>query len=108
MFYNKKSTDAEALGRLVEYVRKNVQHLETLSADDLLYGDANFSWLPFQGRAERNRCRNDRHSDMMYSLDLSIGNLISGTVKIIVSLNSEPTVTVIMFTVWCTIVVFFI
>lgn len=48
MFYNKKSTDAEALGRLVEYVRKNVQHLESLSADDLLYGDANFSWLPFK------------------------------------------------------------
>lgn len=48
MFYNKKSTDAEALGRLVEYVRKNVQHLETLSADHLLYGEANFSWLPFK------------------------------------------------------------
>ena len=48
MFYNKKSTDAEALGQLVEYVRKNVQHLETLSANDLLYGDANFSWLPFK------------------------------------------------------------
>lgn len=41
---------------------------------------------------------------MMYSLDLSIGNLISGTVKIIVLLNSQPTVTVIMFTVWCSIV----
>ncbi|XP_068706087.1 ubiquinol-cytochrome-c reductase complex assembly factor 1-like [Montipora foliosa] len=48
MFYNKKRTDAEALGRLVEYVRKNIQHLETLPADDLLYGNANFSWLPFK------------------------------------------------------------
>ena len=34
---------------------------------------------------------------MMYSLDLSIGNLISGTVKIIVLLNSQPTVTVMPY-----------
>lgn len=34
---------------------------------------------------------------MMYSLDLSIGNLISGTVKIIVLLNSQPTVAVMPY-----------
>lgn len=56
MFYNKKRTDAEALGRLVEYVRKNIQHLETLPADDLLYGNANFSWLPF--KEEENKEEN--------------------------------------------------
>lgn len=52
MFYNKKDTDAEALGRLVEYVRKNVQHLETYTTDHLLYTSGTLSWLPFKEEEE--------------------------------------------------------
>ena len=52
MFYNKKGTDAEALGRLVEYVRKNVQHLETYTTDHLLYNSGKLSWLPFKEEEE--------------------------------------------------------
>ena len=46
-FHNKKQTDAEVLARMVEYVRKNVQHLETYSRDHLLFQSGKFTWLPF-------------------------------------------------------------
>lgn len=46
-FHNKKQTDAEVLARMVEYIRKNVQHLETYSRDHLLFQSGKFTWLPF-------------------------------------------------------------
>lgn len=51
-FYNKKRTDAEVLGRMVEYVRKNVHHLETYSRDHLLFQSGKFTWLPFNEERE--------------------------------------------------------
>lgn len=45
LFYNKANTDAVKLALMVEYVRKQIQYLETQSAEDiLLYGKVN--WLP--------------------------------------------------------------
>jgi len=52
LFYNKKETDAEVLARLVEYVRKNVQHLETYSREHLLFRGGKFTWLPFKEQDE--------------------------------------------------------
>ncbi|KAJ7351006.1 Ubiquinol-cytochrome-c reductase complex assembly factor 1 [Desmophyllum pertusum] len=47
LFSNKKHTDAEQLGRLVEYVRKNVQYLESIPGEHLLH-DGSFKWLPLK------------------------------------------------------------
>ena len=47
LFYNKERTDAEQLARLVEYVRKNVQHLDNISSEQIL-SDGNITWLPFR------------------------------------------------------------
>lgn len=47
LFYNKERTDAEQLARLVEYVRKNVQHLDNISSEQILC-DGNITWLPFR------------------------------------------------------------
>lgn len=47
LFYNKERTDAEQLARLVEYVRKNVQHLDNISSEQILC-NGNITWLPFR------------------------------------------------------------
>ncbi|KAL9962713.1 hypothetical protein ACROYT_G031846 [Oculina patagonica] len=51
LFYNKERTDAEQLARLVEYVRKNVQHLDSVSSEQILC-DGNITWLPFKEEAK--------------------------------------------------------
>lgn len=45
LFQNKNRTDAEQLGRLVEYVRKNIQHLDSLPTEHVLQ-DGRITWLP--------------------------------------------------------------
>ena len=51
MFHNKERTDAEQLARLVEYVRKNVQHLDSLTSEQIL-SNGHITWLPFYEEIE--------------------------------------------------------
>lgn len=60
LFYNKERTDAEQLARLVEYVRKNVQHLDNISSEQILC-DGNITWLPFR---EEENVENDGGEDL--------------------------------------------
>lgn len=48
---NKNRTDAEQLGRLVEYVRKNIQHLDSLPTEYVLQ-DGRITWLPLNEQFE--------------------------------------------------------
>jgi cytochrome b pre-mRNA-processing protein 3 len=48
MFHNKKNTDASNLARFVEYVRKQVLHLENIDSEKLLT-TGEIEWLPFKG-----------------------------------------------------------
>lgn len=62
LFYNKKHTDAEVLGRLVEYVRKNVHHLENYSSEHLLFQSGKIIWLPFkQDRGQQEIEKSNEH-----------------------------------------------
>jgi len=45
LFYNKANTDAEDLALLVEYVRKQIQHLENQSSEDMIM-TGKVDWLP--------------------------------------------------------------
>eukprot|EP00111_Clytia_hemisphaerica_P024825 TCONS_00073200-protein len=45
LFYNKANTDAEKLALMVEYVRKQIQHLEMQSSEDLVM-TGRVDWLP--------------------------------------------------------------
>lgn len=60
LFYNKERTDAEQLARLVEYVRKNVQHLDNISSEQILC-DGNITWLPFR---EEENVESDGEEDL--------------------------------------------
>lgn len=54
LFHNKTRTDAEQLGRLVEYVRKNIQHLDSLPREHVLQ-DGRITWLPLNEQAEEEK-----------------------------------------------------
>jgi len=45
LFYHKENTDAESLALLVGYVRKQIQHLETQSTNDIIM-NGKIDWLP--------------------------------------------------------------
>ncbi|XP_028404687.1 ubiquinol-cytochrome-c reductase complex assembly factor 1-like [Dendronephthya gigantea] len=48
MFHNKKNTDASNLANFVEYVRKQVLHLESIDSEKLFI-TGEIEWLPFEG-----------------------------------------------------------
>lgn len=59
LFQNKNRTDAEQLGRLVEYIRKNIQHLDSLPTEHVLQ-DGRITWLPLNEQLdEENKKDND-------------------------------------------------
>ena len=47
MFHDKKNTDAIKLAQMVEYVRRQMQHLDSLNSKQLLTTGM-VEWLPFQ------------------------------------------------------------
>ena len=47
LFHNKKNTDASNLASFVEYVRKQVVHLESIDTEELL-ATGEIEWLPFE------------------------------------------------------------
>ena len=49
MFQNKKSTDALNLASFVEYIRKQVLHLDGIDSEKL-FTTGKIEWLPFEGR----------------------------------------------------------
>ncbi len=48
MFHNKKNTDASNLASFVEYIRKQVLHLESIDSERL-FTTGEIEWLPFEG-----------------------------------------------------------
>lgn len=51
LFYNKAGTDAEDLALIVEYVRKQIQHLETQSSDEMVM-TGKIDWLPLHQKTK--------------------------------------------------------
>ena len=49
MFHDKKNTDAIKLAEMVEYVRRQVRHLDTQDSKQLLTTGV-VDWLPFKKR----------------------------------------------------------
>jgi len=47
MVYDKRNTDARELANLVEYVRRQVQHLDNVDSEELLT-TGQVPWLPFR------------------------------------------------------------
>lgn len=70
LFQNKNRTDAEQLGRLVEYVRKNIQHLDSLPTEHVLQ-DGRITWLPLNEQFEEgDKEDNDWFGLTFWSSDL--------------------------------------
>ena len=77
LFQNKNRTDAEQLGRLVEYVRKNIQHLDSLPAEHVLQ-DGRITWLPLNEQFEEgDKEDNDWFGLTFWSSDLQAVDWIS-------------------------------
>ena len=47
MFHDKKNTDAENLAKFVDYVRRQIVHLENINSEVLLT-TGQIEWLPFE------------------------------------------------------------
>lgn len=77
LFQNKNRTDAEQLGRLVEYVRKNIQHLDSLPTEHVLQ-DGRITWLPLNEQFEEgDKEDNDWFGLTFWSSDLQAVDWIS-------------------------------
>ena len=77
LFQNKNRTDAEQLGRLVEYVRKNIQNLDSLPTEHVLQ-DGRITWLPLNEQFEEgDKEDNDWFGLTFWSSDLQAVDWIS-------------------------------
>ena len=52
MFHNKKNTDASNLANFVEYVRKQILHIENIDSETVLT-TGQIDWLPFEGHLHK-------------------------------------------------------